>query len=304
MSEIDSLTLLTLRLGLAAIVFAPFVLRFFTQHTKLIRKQWRNLAISSVGFWIGMMFWFMAIERSSASYASVLYLLAPIALVFFSARIIKDRVSRRARTGITLATFGGLVAVALPAILNSSVGSSVYPLATILLLIVCVIDPLAVIYQRRANEAGVPMVVCIGLMAITGALASMFVLSLAKSPDQVISAIANLSISGWLAVVYMALALTFLSQSLTIKSFERLGAAVTGGFLYLTSLGSIVLPLIVLGEQLSIEMTVGALLILLGVYIAQSHAKRDGGPLRRFLNRNPLFTYMRFWQLSHRLGRA
>lgn len=291
--EIDSMMLLLLKTGMIALVTAPLLIQFGLRHRETIRKQWRNLAIMASASTASAILFFTAVERSSASYASIVSLFAPIMLVVLSAKIIKDRIGRRARAGITLAALGGLVAIALPAALNHSVELSMYPVAAILLLINCVTHPLGTIYFRRANEGGVPLSVCVGVFAVVTAAVASLILALSYDVSQVAGKIANLSTGGWLAVAYTALIVSFLSRNLAVKSFEHVGAAVSGGFSYLQTLMSIALPLIILGERLSIEMTAGAFLVLLGVYIAQSHTHKSG-PLQRFLNRKLLLTHLRF----------
>jgi drug/metabolite transporter (DMT)-like permease len=269
----DSLTLLLIKFTIILIVFFIPMYRFIRTKYSIFRAAFKNLIIYAICTAVTTYFWFTAIEQSSASYASVISLLSPIVLVILSAKLVNDRITRRATAGISLAAIGGILVVALPAILQGSAGSGFFPLATLLLLINCVLSPVNIIYQRRANEQGIPFTVSIGFMALVAVpvLAVLYILT--RGGDTMITTVSNLPWQVWLAVIYSGLMVTFIGRSLAIKSYEYTGAAVKGGLSYLETLLAIALPLIILGEQLSIEMMAGTMLILVGVFLAESGGK-------------------------------
>ena len=76
-------------------------------------------------------------------------------------------------------------------------------------------------------------------------------------------------------MIYSGIVVTFAARSLWIAAYERIGAASSGGLSYLETLLSILLPLIILGERLSVELIVGAVLIMYGVYMTQSRITKS-----------------------------
>ena len=269
----DSLTLLLVRFTIVAIIFFIPLYKFVCQKYSVFRKAFKDLLIFSTCTITAACTWFVAIEQSSASYASIITLLAPIILVILSAKLVKDKITRRATAGITLAAVGGILVVALPTILHGSAQSDFYPFATLLLLLNCALAPLSIIYQRRTNEQGVPFTVSIGFMALLSmSILAVFYVLMAGG-DAMITNISTLPWQVWLITIYSALIVTFVSRSLAVKSYEYTGAAVQGGLSYLETLLAIVLPLIILGERLSIEMMIGTMLILVGVFLAESGGK-------------------------------
>lgn len=269
----DSLTLLLIKYSIILMVFFVPLYRFVRSKNSIFRAALKDLLIMSVCTVTSTTVWMMAIEQSSASYSSIISLLSPVILVILSAKLVKDRITRRATAGISLAAIGGILVVALPAILQGSAGSGFYPVATLLLLVSCVLSPLAVIYQRRANEHGVPFTASIGLMTLIAVPVLAMLHIFINGGDALIATMSNLPWQVWLIATYSAIAVTYIARTLSIKSYEYNGAAVKGGLAYLETLMSISLPLIILSEQLSIEMLVGAILILVGVFLAESGGK-------------------------------
>ncbi len=74
-----------------------------------------------------------------------------------------------------------------------------------------------------------------------------------------------------IAIFYSAIAVALLSRALGIKSYEFIGAARTSALAYLETFLAILIPIIVLKEQLSIEMIIGGGVILTGVFIVEHH---------------------------------
>jgi drug/metabolite transporter (DMT)-like permease len=79
-----------------------------------------------------------------------------------------------------------------------------------------------------------------------------------------------------IAVVYSAICVALIARLLNVMSYERLGSVVTAGLSYIENLLAILLPLLILGEIITLELIAGGLLILVGVYIAetQHHSKK------------------------------
>jgi drug/metabolite transporter (DMT)-like permease len=262
--------LLLLKYTIILVIFFIPLYTLVRKKFSIFKAAFKNLVVMSIFTITSTATWLVAVEQSSASYASIISLLSPIILVILSAKMINDRITRRATAGISLAAIGGVLVIALPTILQGSATSDFYPMATVLMLVHCVLGPLAIINQRRANEKGVPFTASIGLMTLIAVpiLATFFIIT--RGGDVMIATVSNLPWQVWLVAIYSAIAVTYIGRTLAIKSYEYTGAAVKGGFAYLETLMAIALPLIILGEHLSIEMVAGTMLILVGVFLAES----------------------------------
>ena len=274
LGEINSTTFTFLKFAMMFVVFLPMVISFILRHRKILKKNARNLTISVIGTAVSVIVFYKAIEYSAASYASIISLISPIILVIMSNRLIKEKFGPRAVAGITLAAIGGLLVVAVPAIFRGSAASVFYPLATVLVLINCLSSPVSVIYQRKANEGGVSFSVYAGLSSLATALVALVLSWIESGPGEIIAQTAGLSFWGWVGIAYSAFVVSFASRSLWIIAYQRMGSTVSGGLSYLETLLAIALPIILLGEKISLELVTGALLILLGIYIAESRPRR------------------------------
>lgn len=272
--ELNSTSLAFLKFAMMMVVFLPAVIIFIMKNKEIFKKNILNLALSAVGTASSVFVFYKAIELSTASYASIVSLLSPIILVLLSNKLIKEKVVPRAVAGVTLAAIGGLLIVALPAMLHGSAGSEFYPMATVLVLISCIGLPISVIYQRKSNEGGVPFSVYAGFTAVVVVFAVLIV-SVFESGgvNHIVTDIAGLSFWGWAAVVYSAFVVSFMSRTLWIKSYEHMGSAVSSGLSYLETLMGIVLPMLIFNEKLSTELIIGALMVMIGVYLTESRPR-------------------------------
>jgi drug/metabolite transporter (DMT)-like permease len=270
--EIDSLTFIFLKFTVITIITLPFLIRFIIKERAIFRKNLKNLGFLAFFNVLSTSVFFVAVEQSSASYASIIALLSPILLVIFSARLVRDKISRRAVAGITLAAIGGICVVALPAILHGAAQMGVYPLATVLALINVVTFPLAIIYQRKSNEQGVPLTVSMGFVSLCATIALGAMVSWSRG-DAAFAQIGDFSWSVWAVILYSGLVVSLLSRACAVLCYRHTDAAVKGGLSYLETLASISLPLLILNEKLPIEVTIGAILILGGVVLTESTGK-------------------------------
>jgi drug/metabolite transporter (DMT)-like permease len=170
-----------------------------------------------------------------------------------------------------LAAIGGIFVVALPMLVGGAANHVFNPLSVFLVLVNCVVFPLAMINMRQANERGVPLTVMLALHGVFVAAASL-VLEPLLYGTTIADHLPGLTSTDWLLiVVYSGVLVSLGFRLVSVKTFEVTGGAVLGGMEYMHTMLSIVLPILVLHEVLSIEILVGALLILAGVYLTESH---------------------------------
>ena len=269
--EFDPYLLNILRSLLAAIACTPILL----QHRKLfLGKALREANFVAVTITIASICFLLGLLHSSASFVSMLILLTPIVLVVYSARYFGEKINKRATAGIVLAAAGALVLVLLPIAMEQQATFQFYPLATALIVQNSLIYPLSVIkITKLDHEYHVPLLAIIGYSSwvIAGVNSVIWALHGAPLP-------ASVSWQAVMGVVYSGIVVTVFSRALSIWAYERIGSVAIGALTYLESLLAVVLPIIILGEKLSLEMVIGGAMIMLGVYVIEyhksTHAKR------------------------------
>lgn len=248
----------------ASVIMIPIVL--FRTKLSQLRAAWKPVLISSVSITCAVLLYVYAIYYSQASYVSILTMITPIILIFVSAHFFRESITRRKIAGITLAMIGALIIVAVPLALAGKVGQGVYPLATVMTIAQSFFFVIAIITMRQANEAGVPMASVVGISAPVGVLITAplfyFFGDMTRTPTD---------LGFLLAVIYSGIGIAVLFRALSVVAYEHIGAIPTAALQYFETLAAVLLPVLIIGEKLSIEMVIGGILILSGVYLIESH---------------------------------
>lgn len=276
-SNIEPMEFTFLRSVLVVLISLPFVLLAIRKFNR------RNLALtlgSSLCMTIAIISFSYAVKYSSASYVVVMSLLSPILLVVLSSKLMHDKISFRAASGVTLAAAGALLIVLAPLVVSGSLGSTFYPLATTLMLINSVLFTLSVLFTRKSHEEGMPLTANTGITAFAVAVASFLgMIAVGEAPTNIFT----LSSATWLGIFYSGVVVVFIARVMSIASYERIGSATTSGLSYLGTVVGVTIPVLFLGEELSSTIVVGGIIILLGVYLTEKRQinVRRFGFLRR-----------------------
>ncbi len=213
----------------------------------------------------GVTFFFLAqytgIKMAGASIAAILVcLLSPIFIAVASTRLLKERISRGQVFGICFAAVGTLIVV-----LGGSVSlqfDSEFFYGSVLLLATPVLWTFYTLLGKRTVEKHNPIVVLSYVTILGGLLLLPFAVA-----DNSIRLVLSMSLSGWLAIAYLAVACTLVGYYIWLYSVERVGATVTSSILFAEPLVTVLLAALFVGEKITVPIGVGGLLIFLGVYL-------------------------------------
>lgn len=204
-----------------------------------------------------------SIFYSQASYPALIGISSPIIMMLYSVLLTHERVSHKSFFGITLAAIGGFLIVFLPILLGGKMGGSVSPIATILALINAVASPLMYVMTKKSVDAGMTVWTSLGVVAWVGiALVGVVALGLNLSVPPISSFVQPGVI---FPIAYAVICAMLLSRGMTTLAFKRLGSAPIAGLEYLGVFLAVIIPVLALGERLSVEMVLGGALILTGV---------------------------------------
>ncbi|UTX51158.1 DMT family transporter [Candidatus Saccharibacteria bacterium TM7i] len=262
--DVSAVWLNVLRFFVSALIVLPFVIMARRRFTK---KNLKYAVFSGLAYGVAVLSYTQAISLSQASYVSVINLGIPIFLMVYSVYFTKERVSRRALLGISFAALGSFIVVAAPLLFSGGVTSTFHPLATILALVNCAFFPLSVIMTKKANEEGLPISASFGVSSTIIFLLSLFV-ALVTGIAPPVEVFMNNPVL-LLPVLYSAILVYVVAKSITVASYRYIGSVAVGALQYLESFLSIILPIIILGERMTLEMLIGGLLILVGVIVSE-----------------------------------
>jgi len=77
----------------------------------------------------------------------------------------------------------------------------------------------------------------------------------------------TMGMTGWLAVLYLAVTCSFIGYYIWLRSIKTIGAGVTSSFLFAEPLVTVTFAVTLVQEQLTLPIIAGAFLILAGVYL-------------------------------------
>jgi drug/metabolite transporter (DMT)-like permease len=262
----DPATMVAVRYAIIALCCLPFLLRL---KKSVVRRNLRDLLLASLFMSVTAASYVASIQMGQASYSAIISLLDPILLVVFSVFLLREKISRQIMCGVLVAMFGAAI-VAVAPFLSGAESSINVSLGSIIFAIISTITyPLMLIFLRRANTGGVAMSGIAGFTAIVCMLV-MTIVALAISGFGVVEQIVTTPVSSWLYLIGAALVIYLISRNIQIKAFEHVGAAAESGILYLEAILGIATPLLLLGENLTLEIVVGGLMIFTGVVISES----------------------------------
>lgn len=261
-NEVNPLVFNALRFGLIAVVLTPYV---WLKRETLNRQSIKYALLFGLTMAIAVMAYVSAVKASQASYVSIITLITPVFFIAYGVKLNNEKIDRRSFAGITLAAAGAFTIVALPILLHQGSSFVFYPLATALGLGNAIFFPLAIIFSMRSHKAGAPMIVTLGISAWAIFL-PLSVALLIQRPS-----IPEMNTNTIISVLYSAFVVALLARTLNVVSYERLGSIMNSALSYIETLVAILLPVFILHEKLSIEMVVGGVLILLGVYVVEHH---------------------------------
>ncbi len=251
-----------LRFGAVAVVCLPWIWR---ERAAMFGRALSPTAAAGAAMTIASLAFILGLQHSQASYVSILQLLSPVVLVWYSVKLNGERVSRRAIAGITLAAAGATMVALLPFALQHKGTFVFYPFATLCGVINALSYPMVSIAMSRANQVhGVSLIALTGAMSgVVAAVSGVLWLSIGHMEAP------RITTSGLLAIAYSFAAVSLVSRILTVWSYERIGSATISALVYLEGLVAVLLPILFLHETMSVAMVAGGTCILLGVFIVQ-----------------------------------
>jgi len=213
----------------------------------------------------GVTFFFLAqytgIRMAGASIAALFVcLLSPILISIFSARMMKEQLTRKQIFGIAVAAAGALTVI-LGGSLSFPDNADFFSGSLILLL--------TPIFWAVYNLSGKKVVakydpfLVVSYVTVLGGLClvpfSLF--------ENTLYRILSLSLTGWLAVLFLAVTCSFFGYYTWFYVLKQVGAAVTSSFLFIEPLVTVLLAAAFVGEEIGWSVAAGGFLIFVGVYL-------------------------------------
>jgi len=213
----------------------------------------------------GVTFFFTAqytgIQMAGASIAAIFVcLLSPIIIAVFSARMFKEHLTRKQILGIGIAAAGTFIVITRGTL--NFLSDREFFLGSLILLSTPVLWATYSLLGKKTMEKYDPFLV-VAYVTMLGGLC-LIPFSLAENS---LYQIFIMSLYGWLAILFLAITCSVLGYYIWFYVIKQVGAAVTSSFLFVEPLVTVLFAVMFVGEELSMSILAGGLLIFIGVYL-------------------------------------
>jgi len=263
LNEFPVMSLAFLRFGLAIFLIVPFLFKLKVAQVKIKLEDVPKLAF--VGFLlttVNITLFFEGLQRTDAIDASALHLLVPMLSLVAGWWFLKEKVYWINIFGMGAGLLGALTIVGLPVILSGSFASANLT-GNLLIIISCVTYIVGALMMKNLLKKYDPLLLNIVIFAIGAAT---FVvpayLDYVNNPTW----IQNVSILGFLSLIYITLLSTITAFFLMVWGFKRVTMTQANLFQYIEPAIAATLAVPLLGERISYSFIVGTCLVVLGVY--------------------------------------
>lgn len=263
LQEFPTYTLAFLRFAIASLFLAPF---FFaeTRKIKIDRKDFPKLTLIGVLIiTLNIAFFFMGIQKTTAINASVLTLIIPMLSVLLGWWFLKEKVYLINLAGIFAGLMGAIIIIGLPRILwgDFSTESLVGNLLIILASIVWVVGA---IFSRQML-AKYPSLIVTAFAFLIGMIT--FIIPAFNEYLTNPGWTENITSLGILGLVYMTVLSSVSAYFLFEWGLAKTSVITADLFQYIEPFVATIVAILILGEIISVDFAIGALLIGIGVYL-------------------------------------
>lgn len=264
---LDALTFLVYRFGIStllALIFFPKITFRLPKEPKVLFWLFINGLFSTT---IGIGLLFFGLETTTVLDMTLITLMGPLLAAGSGVRFLHERITTREKIGMGIALLGTLFTVIEPLTSGSGDGLKTSGNALILLYLISTIVP--AVLTKKLLRAKVKPLTITNMEFVVGFVTLLPFLLIRTPLPELSNQVTKLPINYHLGVFYMAL----LSGSLAYYLYNRAQKSIEVGevavFAYLYPLFAAPLAVLWLGEKITFSYIVGAIIIAIGVVIAE-----------------------------------
>ncbi len=265
---------LSYRFLISILVLTPVVIIKKPKLPKQKRDFFMLTLIGLLGSSINLGLLFYGYNYTTALDASLLSATSPIFVVAASALFLKEHVTKQERYGVLL-TFFGTLAIVLEPLIDGGLFSYDNLLGNILIILANITWVLYVIFSKLELKQKMDPLFMTLYMFLLGFLSTLpLAIIQSRSLGSLINIISSAPLRPHLGVLYMAILSGSLAYFLYQRAQKTIEASEATLFGYLSPIFAAPLAVFWLGEKITIHFVFGALIIALGVFVAEHKKKK------------------------------
>lgn len=215
---------------------------------------------------------FLGTDKTTSIDANLISAMAPITIVVAGAIFLKEHITKKEKIGIAIALIGTLITVVEP-LLRFNDGFAGLE-GNLLILGSVLVATVTAIMAKKIMRDNVDPITITNISFITGFFTTLPIALLSTTPSELVNSILLTPFHFHLGVIFMALISGTLAYTLWHKAEKSIEVSEVGLFAYLYPVFGTPLSVIWLGEKVTLPFIVGAVIIALGVIIAEYKKKR------------------------------
>jgi drug/metabolite transporter (DMT)-like permease len=269
---ISPLPFLTYRLLLSAII-GLFALFAFKHTLKLSTKSWIAVIVYSIlSTTLSLGLLFLGLDRTTVLNLALISLVGPLLYELAGVIFLKEKLTRLEKIGTVIAFSGALFTVIEPFFEGVQSWGSLE--GNLLIVGSMIADTIAVILLKKLIKRDITASALTHLSFIIGFVSILPIMILFMGIPTFVGVVTNLPLHVHLGVIYMAVMSGTIAYILRAKAQKAIDVGEAGLFGYLTSVVSAPLAVIFLKETVTPIFITGAVLIAIGVGVAEYRKKK------------------------------
>jgi drug/metabolite transporter (DMT)-like permease len=268
----DALTFLTYRFGLStAVAIATFAIVGW----HIPKNPITFLKVLVYGFLtstVSLGFLFFGLENTTVLDSALITLMLPLAVSAAGIRFLNEHVTKREKIGISIAMAGTILTVIEPLLQNGH--SQIRLTGNLMIVGYVVATVIGTVLGKRLLRTGVRPLTLTNFSFIVGFITLLPVLFLMRIPSEIWSSVLEISPAYHSGVWYMALLSGSFAYFLSNKAQKSIEIGEQSLFSYLYPLFSVPLAVWWLGETITVLFVIGAAVIAIGVFIAETKKRK------------------------------
>lgn len=268
--EIDPLSFLTYRFAISAI-FGILMLLVFHGFAKITKNFLVVTVYSFITTTVALGFLFLGIEKTTILDTALIIAVGPLVTAILGVIFLKEVVTKKEKIGITLALAGTLVTIFAPIVSGME---ALQFKGNVLVLLYLLTAGVSAVMSKKLLRKDIDPFALTNFSFIVGFATILPIALFQTHLPTLLSTVSNLTLSGHLGVWYMAFISGTLAYALWVKAQKSIEVSEAGVFGYLNAVLAVPFGIWLLGEKLTTPLILGAILIVIGVIIAET--KRRG----------------------------
>jgi len=266
------LVFLTYRFFLSAIFGLPLIFLLKKQLPHDSKLFWHSVFYGFLSSTVALALLFWGIELTTAIDATLIAAIGPITIAAAGAIFLKEHVTLRERVGISIAFAGTTLTIVEPLLHNQ--GHLSFISGNLLVFISVLVTTATVVYAKILMRKNVSPLFVTNISFVVGFLTILPLTLFVYSPEQIIEIVFHAQLSYHLGVLYMAFLSGLLAYFLWHIATRSIEIGEVGLIDYLYPLFGTPLAVFWLKEKITPPFILGAVIIALGVIIAEYKKSR------------------------------